>query len=202
MISTTSQPAGHASRRRRAHRPTHRSRCRSPIITHQDQQSRERTRIMGYFIGVILQTVVLPIVSGTIELAATGGNNPVEVYGRWWVFWGVGTRLLVAGIVQLVRPETTAEILGTKQPTESEQQVARELSTANLGMGLAGLLALNAAWAAPAGVAGGVFLLIAGLMHVRKKNKNAQETLATWTDLIVGVAALVFATYTGVSAFS
>lgn len=157
---------------------------------------------MGYFIGVILQTVVLPIVSGTIELAATGGNNPVEVYGRWWVFWGVGTRLLVAGIVQLVRPETTAEILGTKQPTESEQQVARELSTANLGMGLAGLLALNAAWAAPAGVAGGVFLLIAGLMHVRKKNKNAQETLATWTDLIVGVAALVFATYTGVSAFS
>ena len=108
---------------------------------------------MGYFIGVILQTIVLPIVSGTIELATTGGN-PVEVYGRWWVFWGVGTRLLVAGVVQLVRPETTAAILGTEKPAASELQVARELSTANIGMGLAGLLALNPSWAAAAGTAG------------------------------------------------
>jgi len=149
---------------------------------------------MGYFIGVILQTIVLPIVSGTIELAATGGN-PVEVYGRWWVFWGVGTRLLVAGVVQLVRPETTAAILGSEMPAESELQVARELSTANIGMGLAGLLALIPGWAAVAGVAGGVFLLIAGLLHVTKRNKNAQESLATWTDLLVGVVALVFALY-------
>lgn len=147
---------------------------------------------MGYFIGVILQTVVLPLVSGTIELAATGGN-PIDVYGRWWVFWGIGTRLLVAGIVQLTRPAATAKILGTNQPGESELQVARELSTANLGMGLAGLLALNPLWAAPAGVAGGVFMLIAGLMHVIKKHKTPQEILATWTDLLVGLAAVVLA---------
>lgn len=150
---------------------------------------------MGYFIGVILQTVVLPLVSGTIELATTGGN-PIEIYGRWWAFWGVGTRLVVAGTVQLVRPETTAAILGTRQPTESELQIAKELSTANLGMGLAGLLAIHPVWAAPAGAAGGVFLLIAGLIHVVKKDKNAAETLATWTDLLVGVITVVFALYT------
>ena len=149
---------------------------------------------MGYFIGVILQTIVLPIVSGTIELATTGGN-PVEIYGRWWVFWGVGTRLVVAGIVQLVRPETTTEILGTEKPAGSELQVTRELSTANIGMGLAGLLALIPVWAPACGAAGGVFLLIAGLMHVTKKNKNASETLATWTDLIVGVVALTLVLY-------
>lgn len=145
-------------------------------------------------VGVILQTVVMPIVSGTIELRSTGGN-PIEVYGRWWAFWGVGTRLLVAGIVQLVRPETTAAILGTAAPAESELQIARELSTANIGMGLAGLLALIPAWAAPAGAAGGVFLLAAGLMHVTKADKNAQESLATWTDLLVGVVTVVFALY-------
>lgn len=152
---------------------------------------------MGYVIGVLLQTVVLPIVSGTIELVTIGGN-PVEVYGRWWVFWGVGTRLLVAGLVQLLRPETTAAILGTEQPGVSELLVARELSTANLGMGLAGLLALHPDWAAPAGAAGGVFLLIAGLMHITKKGKNAQETLATWTDLLVGTVTLIFVMYTAV----
>ena len=45
----------------------------------------------------------------------------------------------------------------------------------------------------PVGIAGGVFLLIAGLMHVTKRGKNAQETLATWTDLVVGGAVLVLA---------
>ncbi len=147
---------------------------------------------MGCFIGVILQTIVLPIASGTIELATSGGN-PVEVYGRWWVFWGVGTRLVVAGIVQLVRPGTTAAILGSAKPVESEPQLVRKLATANIGMGLAGLLALIPVWAPSAGAAGGVFLLITGLMHVTKQNKNAQETLATWTDLLVGVVAVAFA---------
>ncbi|MGC3994685.1 MAG: hypothetical protein QM779_11330 [Propionicimonas sp.] len=146
---------------------------------------------MGYFIGVLLQTVVLPIVFGTVELVMVGGN-PIDVYGRWWVFWGVGTRLLVAGTVQLVRPETTAEILGSGDSAPAEHQVTRELATANIGMGLAGLLALAPAWAAPAGLAGGVFLLAAGLMHIAKKGKNAQESLATWTDLLVGVVTLVF----------
>jgi hypothetical protein len=73
--------------------------------------------------------------------------------------------------------------------------VTRELSTANIGMGLAGLLALIPVWAPACGVAGGAFLLIAGLMHVTKKNKNASETLATWTDLIVGVVVLAFVLY-------
>ena len=58
--------------------------------------------MVGYFVLVILQTVVLPIVSGVIELATVGGD-PVLVFGKWWVFWGVGTRLLVAGIVP-IRP--------------------------------------------------------------------------------------------------
>lgn len=149
---------------------------------------------MGYFIGVILQTVVLPLVSGTIELAVVGGD-PIEVFGRWWVFWGVGTRLLVAGAVQLVRPGTTAAILGSGEPTPAERQASRELSTGNIGMGLAGLLALVPAWAAAAGAAGGVFLLAAGLMHVTKKGKNPQETLATWTDLLVGAVVVVFVVY-------
>ncbi len=149
---------------------------------------------MGYFIGVILQTVVLPIICGSVELGM-GGGNPIEVYGRWWVFWGVGTRLLVAGTVQLLRPETTARILGSAEETGAGLQLARELSTANIGMGLTGLLALVPAWAAPAGAAGGTFMLAAGLMHVAKKDKNPQETLATWTDLLVGVVSIVFVIY-------
>jgi hypothetical protein len=147
---------------------------------------------VGYFIVVIAQTVVLPIVSGVIELATAGGD-PVLVFGTWWVFWGVGTRLLSAGLAQVSGKGPTSAILGSSAPTVQEKQLTRELGTANIGMGLAGLLALVPGWALPAGAAGGVFLLLAGLMHVAKRGKNAQEAVATWTDLVVGVAVLVLA---------
>lgn len=156
---------------------------------------------MGYFILVTLQTVILPIVSGTVELSTVGGD-PVQVFGKWWVFWGVGTRLFVAGLAQVSGRGRTSEILGATAPTVQETQLARELGTANLAMGVAGLLALVPGWALPAGLAGGLFLFIAGAMHVAKKSKGAQETLATWTDLIVGVAVLALAVSTLVRALS
>ncbi|WP_157480328.1 hypothetical protein [Leifsonia sp. Root227] len=147
---------------------------------------------MGYFVLVIAQTIALPIVSGAIELAVAGGD-PVFVFGKWWVFWGVGTRLLVAGIAQVSGRGPTTEILGATAPSVQEKQLTRELGTANVGMGAAGLLALVPGWALPAGIAGGIFLLIAGIMHLPKKGKNAQESLATWTDLLVGIAVVVLA---------
>jgi len=156
---------------------------------------------MGYFVLVIAQTVVLPIVSGSIELAVNGGD-PVLDFGKWWVFWGVGTRLLVSGVAQVSGRGPTTAILGAATPTVQEKQLTRELGTANLGMGIGGLLALVPGWALPAGIAGGVFLLIAGLMHLPKRGKNAQETLATWTDLLVGIVVVVLAVDVTVRAFS
>lgn len=146
---------------------------------------------MGYFILVIGQTIVLPVVSGIIELSALGGD-PLLVMGKWWVFWGVGSRLLVAGIAQLSGRGPTSAILGAATPSVQETQLTKELGTANIGMGVAGLLALIPGWALPSGLAGGLFLLIAGIMHVPKKNKNAQEALATWTDLVVGGVVVGF----------
>ena len=149
---------------------------------------------MGYAILVIAQTIALPVVSGSVELAL-GGGDPLLVFGRWWVFWGVGTRLLVAGLAQLSGRGPTSAILGATAPSVQSQQLTRELGTANVSLGLAGLLALVPGWAIPAGIAGGVFLLIAGIMHVPKKNKNAEEALATWTDLVVGVVVVGVAVY-------
>jgi hypothetical protein len=156
------------------------------------ERDSRRVQSVGYFILVIGQTIVLPIVSGIIELAVVGGD-PVLVFGKWWVFWGVGTRLLVAGVAQVSGRGPTTAILGATAPSIQEKQLTRELGVANVAMGLAGLLALVAGWALPAGVAGGVFLLIAGIMHVPKRHKNPQESLATWTDLIVGLAVVVLA---------
>lgn len=115
------------------------------------------------------------------------------ILGKWFVFWGVGTRLLVAGIAQLSGRGPTAEILGSDGTSKSEKQLVGELGLANTCMGLAGLLALVPGWALPAGLAGGLYLLAAGAMHITKPGKNRKEQVATLTDLLVGVAVLILA---------
>ncbi|WP_136625638.1 hypothetical protein [Mycobacterium innocens] len=83
---------------------------------------------------MLLQTLILPLVSGGIQLAVAGGN-PAVVFGLWWAFWGVGTRLLVAGISQLTNPGRTARgILGIEDA--GAEQVVHELGYANLSIGL------------------------------------------------------------------
>lgn len=156
---------------------------------------------MGYVTLVLAQTLFLPIVSGWIELATAGGDL-ILVFGKWFVFWGVGTRLLVAGIAQLSGRGPTAEILGSDGASKSEKQLVGELGLANTCVGLAGLLALVPGWALPAGLAGGLYLLAAGLMHVAKPGKNLKEQVATWTDLLVGLAVLTLAVRVLILAFT
>ena len=143
-----------------------------------------------YVVIVLTQTLILPLVSGLAELALVGGD-PILVFGRWWVVWGVGSRLLLAGLSQLFVPGRTAAILGS-DGSAAEHTLVRELGGANVAMGLAALLALNSAWAVPAGAAGAVFLGIAGLGHVAKAGKSTHELVATWTDVLVFAVYVAF----------
>lgn len=139
---------------------------------------------------VLLQTLVLPLVSGSIQLAVTGGN-PLLVYGIWWAFWGVGTRLVVAGISQLANPGRTAQgILGIE--SKDAEQVVHELGFANLCLGAVALaVPLLPVWGVTLGAAGGLYLGLAGFRHVAKRGKDRDELVATWTDLLVFVAVLL-----------
>lgn len=150
-------------------------------------QLAEPTRASGYIILVLLQTIVLPLVSGTIHLAIAGGN-PLVVYGIWWAFWGVGTRLLVAGISQLVNPGRTASgILGIED--RGAEQVVHELGFANLALGAAALAVPFApAVTIAAAIPGALYLGLAGFRHVAKRGKGRDEQVATWTDVLVFVA--------------
>jgi len=145
---------------------------------------------MPYIILVLLQTVVLPIVSGAVQLAVTGAN-PLLVFGLWWGFWGVGTRLAVAGISQLSNPARTTEgILGIED--KGANQVVQELGFANLSMGVVALaVPFLPAWGIVAAIPGAIYLGLAGVRHVGKRGKSVEEQIATWTDLVVllGVAA-------------
>lgn len=146
---------------------------------------------MPYIILVLLQTFVLPLGSSIIQLSFFGGENVLFVLGVWWGFWGVGTRLLVAGISQLKNPSRTARgILGVEDP--GAKQIVHELSFANLSFGI---VALATSLIPDSGLLGAlpgaVYLGLAGARHLTKPGKNTQEWVATWTDLLVCVMVLL-----------
>lgn len=127
-----------------------------------------------------------------IELVAAPGSDPLAVTGKWFLFWGAGVRLFTAGLSQITRPQFTAEnILGEK--VTGANLIVQELGFANVGFGLAAIIgAWLPGWAVPVAVGPAVFLLLAGIRHIVKPNKNTKELVATLTDLLVGVVLAVF----------
>ncbi|KAB1638846.1 hypothetical protein [Pseudoclavibacter terrae] len=165
-----------------------------------------------YALLVILQTVVLPLLFGGVHLGVAGGN-PALVFGIWFAFWGVGSRLIVAGISQLTNPlRTTQTILGAagEEHDEPEEhavgagpqtltetgpatgtataQVVQELGLANLSLGAVALVSsLVPGWGLIGALPGAIYLGLAGIRHLAKRDKSSNELVATWTDLLVFV---------------
>jgi hypothetical protein len=144
-----------------------------------------------YFVLIPLLTVILPVGSIVAELMSAPASDIVWLIGKWFTFWGIGVRLLAAGLMQIFNPSQTLGILSIANRQASI--VVQELGFANLGLGLIGIISLFLpAWLMPAALAGGLFLFLAGARHVMKPNRNGQENMAMITDLIVAAAALLF----------
>ncbi|HVO62511.1 MAG TPA: DUF6790 family protein [Terriglobales bacterium] len=110
-----------------------------------------------YAVSVLALLLLLPLAAVGIELSRPHDVSLLSICLRWFVFWGVGVRLLTAGVSQIIRPRYTAEtILGLKGA--DAQFVVRELGFANTAMGVVGCLSLGLqSWQIPAGVAGAIF---------------------------------------------
>ncbi|BDI23951.1 hypothetical protein [Herbiconiux sp. L3-i23] len=73
-----------------------------------------------------------------------------------------------------------------------------ELGFANLSFGAVALVAaFLPGWGLIGAAPGALYLGLAGIRHIAKRGKRAEETVATWTDLTVfvgvalGIAALI-----------
>ena len=79
------------------------------------------------YIGMlIVLTLISPMVSIALEVVVHNhGVLDVAIVGKWFVFWAVGVRLLIAGLRQIVQPRYTAEnIPGVKDPDALSQQAS------------------------------------------------------------------------------
>jgi hypothetical protein len=150
-----------------------------------------------YLAIILLLMGVLPIASILVEFALLHSSaDLLFLIGKWFVFWSVGIRLLLAGLRQIANPEFTAgTIFGVKE--KAALTIVQELGFANLSIGLLGALTLlNPQWIAPAAMVGGLFYALAGIKHLTKGDRNATENIAMVSDLFI---AIVLVAYLGLS---
>ena len=145
-----------------------------------------------YFASVILLLFVLPVVSISAETLLSHHAMSMVLVGKWFVFWGAGIRLLLAGIRQVLQPRFTAEEIFGIHDTSSFA-IVREVGLANLSMGFLGICSLlRVGWLVPAAVVGGLYYGLAGVGHVFGRDKNPKEYMAMISDGFIFIVLLVF----------
>jgi hypothetical protein len=149
---------------------------------------------LGYLAIVLGLMVILPMATYAVERSlATNVHDSWEMLFRWFIFWGIGVRLFVAGIRQIAQPSFTArEIFHLSSP--DAEVVVRELGFANVCMGLAAAAAgFVASWRPCAAFTGGLYFGIAGVMHAIKRPATPNEWVALTSDLFIfGIAGAYF----------
>jgi hypothetical protein len=162
--------------------------------THANKASQERaTRLPGiggamYLAIVVLLMGVLPVASIIIEYVVVQTSaDLLFLIGKWFVFWPIGIRLMLAGVRQVANPAFTADtIFGVKE--KAALALVRELGFGNLSIGLLGALTLlNNRWIAPAAIAGGLYYGLAGVGHAIRGGRNSTENIAMVSDLLIFV---------------
>ena len=146
-----------------------------------------------YLVVILALMVVLPVASAVVEMWGTAAD-PALAAARWFTFWAVGVRLLSAGLRQVIQPSFTAvTIFRIADPAAGK--LVTEIGFGNLAMGSIATLSLFLpAWVIPAGLAGGLYLGMAGVKHLLNKGRSPEENVAMVSDLFVAaVLAVSFA---------
>lgn len=144
-----------------------------------------------YLFIVVAFMFVLPVASVGIDMFVSGAPLSIALIGKWFVFWAVGWRLLLAGVKQIAQPAYTArEILGLKG--DEALILVRELGFANVSMGALGVASLFVApWQLGAALVGALFYGFAGVNHLREPHRNRMENIALVSDLFIALVLLV-----------
>jgi hypothetical protein len=147
---------------------------------------------VGFMYYAIVATLMFlfPLSSIAIEAAAHHLSPDALLVAKWYVFWAVGLRLLLAGVRQIVQPRFTAETIFRLQ-TKDVWVVIRELGFANVSMGVVAIASLAVApWRMAAALAGGIFYGLAGVNHVLHGARTRLEKVAMASDLFAALVLL------------
>jgi hypothetical protein len=153
-----------------------------------------------YIAMVALTMLLAPAGSVLIDHAIHPDAPLMALIGKWFVFWGVGVRLCLAGARQFFQPSFTAKEI-FHMTSDEALPLVRELGLANLASGVVGAASLVIpSFVLPAAISAGLFYGVAGARHVAERGRSLNETVAMASDLFMGcvLAAVVVAKAMGV----
>ena len=121
-----------------------------------------------------------------------GDTITMALVGKYFVFWAVGIRLFAAGVRQIAKPGLTSEgILGIKG--QESWVLVRELGFANVAIGAVAIASMwRPEWRLAGALAGGIFLLLAGIQHIVRGARTRDEVIAMVSDLAIGLLMAVY----------
>ena len=148
-----------------------------------------------YYAMIILLMGVLPVASIIIERIVDNADW-VILLGKWFVFWGCGARLLLAGARQIANPAFTADtIFGVADKGASK--IVTELGFANVAIGVLSVASIfRPDWVLPAAIVAGLYYGLAGIKHVFNAGRNRIENWATASDLGIFVVLAIYVALT------
>jgi hypothetical protein len=146
-----------------------------------------------YLFAVLALSLFLPALSALFEWLIS--KNPLDslaLIGKWFIFWAVGVRLLMAGLRQVFNPAFTAKDIFHINHAPSHA-IVRELGFANICFGLIGAISLFLpAWRMVSAFGSGLYYGIAGVNHFIRKGPSANETVAMISDIFIFLALAIY----------
>jgi hypothetical protein len=147
---------------------------------------------MLYLAVVALTMFLLPLASIAMDHGFHPETPLIWLFGKWFVFWGVGVRLALAGARQVMQPTFTAREIFHMENSDALPLV-RELGIANFATGVIGLASLIApSFVLPVAISAGIFYGVAGVRHVVERNRSRNEMVAMASDLCIFAVLAVF----------
>ncbi len=147
-------------------------------------------------IRTLLLTFILPVCSILIEF--TVKKIPVDpaLIGKWFIFWGFGVRLFIAGILQLFRPGLTAVRIYNLRNAKSFA-IIKELGVVNISLGAMGIFSLFNSEGRPiAAISGCIFFGLATIGHFFRKPDTGNGIMSLVTDLLLFSVILLYLFFT------
>ena len=147
-----------------------------------------------YEVSVIIFFVVLPIVGVIADVLILKSEiNIFSLMFKWFVFSGVGLRLLSAGLKQLINPSFTAKEI-FKVNEENSFPIVREIGLANISFGFIGVLSFFLPqFRLAAATSGGLYFGLTGCLHLFNKRKSRDEVFAMISDYFIFFVLVILA---------
>jgi hypothetical protein len=146
-----------------------------------------------YLYSTILLMLLLPALSVVIDFVFTQHHSDlISLAGKWFIFWAIGCRLLIAGLRQAIKPAFTAETIFNIKDKES-YVIIRELGLANICTGLTAIISLSIPqWRIVIAFSGGLFFGLAGLLHIIRKPDNSNELIPLISNIFIFLIMVVY----------